>query len=286
MSDQIKKIPVLLLALSGLLLPLAPLSARCQSDPIATRNQIYLLSHEFVYLVTADIYGKDVSLTLVKDGNMHFTAWVPDSNINTICATALRVDPAGKFLTSHYAVEPWNNTGDQAILKAIFSKELGLPESAIHVGGVSRRIILRRNGQTTEAVVLPAKGDPHQNMGWLLLKNIAPADSLRSAGLIFPAARATQGPAAANPQPHTQVYLYGYLPHDPDDTLAQPALRPATVTGTREKGICLEAMPGLLPEGAPVFTAKGALIGIYSGANRASATESPVFYPIELPYNK
>jgi hypothetical protein len=225
------------------------------------RDRLYLLSHEFVYLVTADVYGKNVSVALVKDGQTHFTAWVPDSNINTIYATALQTDPDGHWITSRYAVEPWRNAADQQLLKTIFSNELGLPENAIQVGGMTKKILVRKTGKCTEVKPLAENA----GIAWLQSPDAAPASQPAGQPITLP--------------PHSAVYLYGFLPRDLGDTGVAPAMIPLKVLGQTPEGISLDSKPPL-PEGAPVFNDKGALLGIYSGAQRTGADAHTVFFPL------
>jgi hypothetical protein len=275
------------IVLCGMLPGFIQMPASCQREVEAHHDQLYLLSHEFVYLVTADIFGQRISLTLVKEGDGHFTTWVPDSNINTIYATAFRVDAAGHFATSRYAVEPWNNTYDQTVLKAVFSKELGLPESQITVGGMTRKIFLRKAGEKGEGTIIPVADPLLQYTGWLLWKDLSSAVRGNPSPDLIPAGSHPQGAGAINMkagagiQPDQAVYLYGYQPHGLADTLVQPAVLPLTVT-TLSDGIARIRQTGSLPEGAPVFNSQGVFLGIYSAANRKTVQDPLVFYPVAL----
>ena len=239
------------------------------------QEQLCLLSHEFIYTVTADMYDTVISFTLVKDGESHFTAWIPDSNINTIYATAFRVDTAGHFVTSRYAVEPWNNVYDQSVLKSVFSKELGLPEGDIHVSGLSRKIRLRNGNKSGEGIVLPTADTLLRNTGWLLCQRPSSAGMPDISGHVIPAggeevAAAGGQEASVTIVPHAPAYVYGYQPHGLADSLTLPTVR--RVVGTEKS----------LPEGAPVFNEQGVFLGVYTGVNRKTTQDGLAFFPVVL----
>ncbi|HSN07891.1 MAG TPA: hypothetical protein VLS85_02580 [Hanamia sp.] len=236
------------------------------------QDNLLRLTHKFVYLVSVDAYGNEMSIPLVKDGASHFSAWKPDSNINVITATAFIVDKEGHCITSDYAVEPWNNENDQIALKTAFSQQLGIPKEAITVSGMSQSIELKNTGISDTGVIILENNMEVPGVGWVQLKRFAKDQS--DSELVSKIPGLSQENTLSI-LPKAALYSYGY------SSLNQvlPVEQSVTVAGNTNHSIQLEAIKKTLPEGAPFFDSKGNLLGIYTNFNKKT-TDNHLYFPL------
>ncbi|AYD48960.1 hypothetical protein D6B99_15880 [Arachidicoccus soli] len=240
-------------------------------------HNLYELTHKFVYLVSVDIYGKEMSIALVKDGVAHYSAWKPDSNVNVINATAFIVDKQGHCITSDYAVEPWNNEYDQATLKTAFSEQLGVPKEAITVGGMSESIQLKNKETSDTGIIVLRKNISKLGVGWVVLKRFS--KDISDSELIKTIPDLSQN-SSISILPHAEIYTYSFS----SSGEALPVEKSVTVVNNTNHIIQFEATKKALPEGTPFFDPKGNILGIYTNSNKKSLDNISSFSLISIHY--
>lgn len=238
-------------------------------------HNLYELTHKFVYLVSVDIYGKEMSIALVKDGVAHYSAWKPDSNVNVINATAFIVDNQGHCITSDYAVEPWNNEYDQATLKTAFSEQLGVPKEAITVGGMSESIQLKNKETSDTGIIVLGKNISKLGVGWVVLKRFS--KDISDSELIKTIPDLSQN-SSISILPPAEIYTYSFSSLGE----ALPAEQSVSVVNNENHIIQFQTIKKVLPEGAPFFDSKGNLLGIYTNSNKKSLDNISSFSLISI----
>jgi len=236
------------------------------------KNQICSFTHKFVYLVTADLLGTNLSIALVKDGASHYSAWVPDSNINVVTATAYMADQNGHCITSRYAAEPWNNAYDQTLLKNVFSEQLGIPKEAITVSGMSVQLQLKWGNKTGIGMPVPNTDEAVINERWLLWKDSLQQKVIHTTDTIIPLISIE---TESTIKRDSKIYLCGY---SQENTAVYASLQfisePLIVKDIKDNRVQFTSTRKILPEGAPVFNEQGDFSGIYSGINNKSENPS------------
>ena len=242
------------------------------------KNQLCSFTHKFVYLVTADLLGNNLSVALVKDGASHFSAWVPDSNINVVTATAYMADQNGHCITSKHAAEPWNNVYDQTLLKNVISSQLGIPKEAITVSGMSVMLQLKCGNKIATGMLVPNTDPAIINERWLLWKDSSQLTVINATDTLIPSINYVSG---VKINTAAKMFICGYNQENNSGTInLQPVAEPLNAIAIKDNMVQFKATGKMLPEGAPVFNEQGDFLGIYSGIN--NKTENTFFSLISI----
>lgn len=233
---------------------------------------IVLLMHEYIYTVSVEIYGYTTSMAMVKNETGNFDAWVPDSNINRLYATALLADTQGHCITSRYAIAPWENKYDQLVLKKIFSKALDISEDFVTVGGISRgiqvtKIIAGKKNEfiaESDSSVMAYTGDDSAHIMVLKLKN----KDLNTPGVTWKV-HGVKRPA--DPGNEKNIGAGYILRCDGAAGSVEQSfgtkLEKIKLAINAEGQFVFDTQQDWLSEGAPIFDMKGNLISVYSYAH-------------------
>jgi len=242
------------------------------------KNQICSFIHKFVYLVTADLLGNKLSVAMVKDGESHYSAWVPDSNINVVTATAYLADQNGHCITSKHAAEPWNNTYDQTLLKNVFSTQLGIPKEAITVSGMSVVLQLKCGNKIATGMLVPNTDPAIINERWLLWKDSSQLTVINATDTLIPSVNYVSG---VKINTASKMFICGYnQDNNTGAAVLQPVAEPLSAIAVKNNIVQFKDTGKMLPEGAPVFNEQGDFLGIYSAINNKS--ENPFFSLISI----
>lgn len=243
-----------------------PLTKRLGNE---IEKNLFLLQHDYAYMVTAQTIDGATSIYLVKNAGNEFDIWEPGNTGNRLYATALMLDSTGVCITSRYAAEPWRNNQDIASLKKMFSRETGIDEKDIEVTGRTIRMtmkpaILVGKGNTTEIECVRYHNGSSQApetafIGRLEDRGPLPFKRL-DLGANYPQYR----------EKSSELYALSIALQDYSANL--PLLvevKKITSGGDDHFGTLLEAPGFRLAEGSPVYDRKMNLVGVYTSASGA-----------------
>ena len=232
-------------------------------------NNLFLLTNEYIYTVTIDVLGSNITLPLIKDSSNRFTAWVPDSNYNISRSNALLINKQGQFVTSNYSIEPWNNKYDQELLMKTFSDALSISKDFITVGGISRKITLSRKNDS-EVIEYDVKkfndkiNSANTNTLFdniIILKNDNNLQELAKKNIdAIPVSKNTDESVVPK-----IAYMYSYLSEKNISIhTTKPTIKKVNINKTNAGLVVVDPPGDWLTEGAPVFDNKANLIFIYT----------------------
>ncbi len=232
-------------------------------------NNLFLLTNEYIYTVTIDVLGSNITLPLIKDSSNRFTAWVPDSNYNISRSNALLINKQGQFVTSNFSIEPWNNKYDQELLIKTFSDALSISKDFITVGGISRKITLsRKNGSQVIEYDVKKFNDKINSANTntlfdniIILKNDINLQELaiKNIDAILVSKNTDESVVSKI------AYMYSYLSEKNISIgTTKPTIKKVNINKTNTGLIIIDPLEYWLTEGAPVFDSKANLIFIYT----------------------